>query len=79
MLVNGSPAKAGSKLKPGDTVTVCMEEGKETRVEPEEIPIEIVYEDEHFAVVNKTTGHGGASRAGEFHRNYGGRFAVQAE
>ena len=55
-LVNGASAKPGDKLKPGDVVTLAMEPPRETEVKPENIPIEIVYQDEWLAVINKPQG-----------------------
>lgn len=54
--VNGQAAKPGDKLRAGDIVTVRLEEPKEAAAVPEEIPIDIVYEDGHIAVVNKPQG-----------------------
>ena len=55
--VNGSVAKkAGAEIKTGDSVTVCIPEAVEYAVQPENIPIDIVYEDKDFAVVNKPQG-----------------------
>jgi 23S rRNA pseudouridine1911/1915/1917 synthase len=55
-LVNGKTAKPGDKLRAGDVVTLNMEEHKEAAAEPEEIPIDVVYEDSSIAVVNKPQG-----------------------
>ena len=55
--VNGAVVKkAGAEIRQGDSVTVCIPEAVEYAVQPENIPIEIVYEDEDFAVVNKPQG-----------------------
>ena len=55
--VNGSVVKkAGAEIKTGDSVTVCIPEAVEYTVQPENIPIDIVYEDKDFAVVNKPQG-----------------------
>ncbi|MGE5495815.1 MAG: RluA family pseudouridine synthase [Burkholderiales bacterium] len=55
-LVNGKTAKPGDKLRAGDVVMLNMEEPKEAAAEPEEIPIDVVYEDSSIAVVNKPQG-----------------------
>lgn len=56
--VNGAPApKAGMRLLPGDRVALRLppkESGEELRAEP--VPLNLVYEDEHLAVVNKPRG-----------------------
>ncbi len=54
--VNGKIAKPGDKLKPGDAVTVRLEEPREASAVPEDIPIDIVYEDAYIAVINKPQG-----------------------
>jgi 23S rRNA pseudouridine1911/1915/1917 synthase len=54
--VNGETARPGGKLKPGDTVTVRLDEPKEASAVPEDIPIDIVYEDASIAVINKRQG-----------------------
>lgn len=54
--VNGALARPGDKLKPGDVVTVDIEPPREPEVKAENIPIEIVYQDECLAVINKPQG-----------------------
>ena len=55
--VNGvAVKKAGTEIKCGDSVTVCIPDAVEYSVKPENIPIDIVYEDGDFAVVNKAQG-----------------------
>ncbi len=54
--VNDNAAKANAKLKSGDVVEVNIPEPKETKLAAEEIPLDIVYEDEHMLVVNKPQG-----------------------
>ncbi len=56
VLVNGSPTKAGLKLRGQERIEVTLPELKETTVLPEEIPLHIVYEDADIAVVNKPAG-----------------------
>lgn len=53
VLVNGKPNKAGYKLQVGDRVEVRLIEEPTFVLEPEPIPLEIVYEDEDLAVINK--------------------------
>lgn len=64
VLVEGRPAKASSKLRPGEQVRVLgVPTPRPLRAVPEAIPLEIVYEDAYFAVVNKPAGmmvHAGA-------------------
>ncbi len=54
--LNGLSAKPGDKLKEGDVVTVALYEPAEPAAAPEDIPIDIVYEDEYIVVVNKPQG-----------------------
>ncbi len=55
--VNGTPIrKAGAEIKKGNEVVVEIPDPVEYSVKPENIPLEIVYEDEDFAVVNKPQG-----------------------
>lgn len=56
VLVNGCTAKPGDKLKYGDEVRVRVYAPKVTTIEAEDIPIEIIYQDEDIAVVNKKQG-----------------------
>ncbi len=55
--VNGQVTyKAGTEIKRGDSVLITVPEAVEYTAKPENIPIEIVYEDGDFAVVNKPQG-----------------------
>jgi len=56
VLVNGSQVKAGYRLKVGDEVLVTVPAVQEAAVRPENIPVEIVYQDAHLAVINKPKG-----------------------
>ena len=54
--VNGHQAKSNYKLKTGDQVSAMIPEAEMLQVEAEEIPLDIVYEDEHIIVINKPKG-----------------------
>ncbi len=55
--VNGKEVKkAGLEIKLGDEVAIVIPEAVEYSVKPENIPIEIVYQDNDFAVINKPRG-----------------------
>lgn len=57
VLVNDLPTKASYQVKPGDIITISMPEPpRETDLKPENIPLDIVYEDEHILVINKAAG-----------------------
>ena len=55
--VNGKAVKANYKVKPLDIVQVLLDhEPIDFTIEPENIPIEVVYEDDDLMVVNKPAG-----------------------
>ena len=54
--VNGKTVTKSYQVKDGDQVTVEIPEPVELDVVPENIPLEIVYQDEHLLVVNKPKG-----------------------
>ena len=54
--VNGRAVKASYKVRAGDQVSVWLPELPETTAPPEDIPIEVVYEDEALTIVNKPAG-----------------------
>lgn len=56
VMVNGTTVKANYKVKAGDQVTITVPEPTVLELTPENIPLEIVYEDEDVAVVNKPQG-----------------------
>jgi 23S rRNA pseudouridine1911/1915/1917 synthase len=56
VLVNGRTVKASYRVRTGDVVSVRLPELSDTTPEPENIPIEVVYEDEALTVVNKPAG-----------------------
>lgn len=56
VLVNGKTAKKSMKVLKGDEVTVEMPELCEPEAVPQDIPLDIVYEDDDLLVVNKPKG-----------------------
>ncbi len=54
--VNHMPAKASCHTKKGDLIEVHLQEPRKPSVEPENIPLEILFEDDHIVVVNKPAG-----------------------
>ena len=66
--VNGKKASKSDKVKPGDTITVTVPEPAAYDIAPENIPLDIVYEDGDLLVVNKPKGMVVHPAAG----NYGG-------
>ena len=57
ILVNNNPVKPNYKVKPGDTIQIVLPNPpREIELIPENIPINIVYEDDDVLVVNKEAG-----------------------
>lgn len=54
--VNGQPAKTSTPLKPGDRVVAEVPPPEPAALEPEERSLQIVYEDNDLAVINKPAG-----------------------
>jgi 23S rRNA pseudouridine1911/1915/1917 synthase len=54
--VNGSPVRSSFQVLPGQKISVELPRPVISENEPEDIPIEIVFEDEHLIVVNKPAG-----------------------
>ncbi len=53
--INNKPAKASLLVKEGDTIEVTFKE-EEVVCEQEDIPLDIVYEDDFLAIINKQSG-----------------------
>ena len=51
--VNTKPVKASYRLLLGDRVEITVPEAKEPDIVPEDIPLDILYEDQDVIVVNK--------------------------
>lgn len=57
IFANGKPVKANYRVKPGDVVTLMLDRPKhETAITAENIPIDVVYEDEALMVIDKPAG-----------------------
>lgn len=57
VLVNGNAVKSNYKVKPADLITIVLPyPHREFELLPENIPINILFEDEHLIVVNKEAG-----------------------
>lgn len=54
--VNDKTGKASLKLKPGDIITLNVPEPLPLSIEPENIPLDIVFEDKNMLVINKPAG-----------------------
>lgn len=56
ILVNGFPTKPSHKVKPGETIKIEIPPPKKSPILPENIPLEVVYEDQDLLVINKPAG-----------------------
>ncbi len=56
VLVNGSPVKKRETVDVGDEIEVCFELTPELTLEAENIPLNILYEDDHLIAINKPAG-----------------------
>ena len=54
--VNARPCRAATKLRAGDEVEVVVPPPPSTDVVPQQIPLDVLYEDEHLIVLNKRRG-----------------------
>jgi 23S rRNA pseudouridine1911/1915/1917 synthase len=53
VLVNGRPPKASTTLRKGDVVEVVVPPPPPTEIQPEQIPLDVLYEDDDLIVLNK--------------------------
>ena len=56
ILVNGEERKISYKVQIGDNISINIPDPKETKIKAEEIPLDIIYEDNDIIVVNKPKG-----------------------
>lgn len=56
ILVNNKKIKSSYKVQKDDKITIEQEKPKESQLRPQNIPIEIIYEDKDIIVVNKPKG-----------------------
>ncbi len=55
--VNDRPVKSNYKVRPGDVVTLMLDRPRhDTSILPEDIPLNVVYEDSEVLVINKPAG-----------------------
>lgn len=71
VLVNLTPVKKSYLLKEGDEVIINLPEPEPMNVLPQDIPLDVVYEDEHLAIINKKSRNDCASRFWKSRRNFG--------
>ena len=56
ILLNGKKVKLSQKVKAGDIIDIQWEDNIPDNIEPENIPLDIIYEDDDVTVVNKKQG-----------------------
>ena len=57
VMANGKPVKSSYKVKPNDVLTLMLDRPRyENDIIPEDIPLDIVYEDDDLMVINKPAG-----------------------
>ena len=66
--VNEKPVKSNYKVRPGDVITLMLDRPHyDTTIEPEDIPLDVVYEDDQLMVINKPAGLVVHPGVGNFH------------
>ena len=66
ILVNGQPAQHNHKLSGGEKIVIKLPPPPKTDIIAEDIPLDVVYEDEYFLVINKPAGMVTHPAAGHF-------------
>jgi 23S rRNA pseudouridine1911/1915/1917 synthase len=56
ILLKYKPAKANNKVKSGDTIRICLPKPVKPEIIPENIPLDIIYEDKDIIIINKQKG-----------------------
>ena len=54
--INGLPVKASYQVKAGDDLSFLLPKAQEPDIEPEDIPLDILYEDENIMLLDKKAG-----------------------
>lgn len=66
--VNDHPVKSNYKVRPDDVITLMLDRPRhDTTIEPEDIPLDVVYEDDDVMVINKPAGLVVHPGVGNFH------------
>ena len=65
--IGDTPRKGSFTVHGGEAVRVAIPQSKPlSPLVPEDLPLDIVHEDDSIIVVNKSSGDGGSSRCGRF-------------
>jgi 23S rRNA pseudouridine1911/1915/1917 synthase len=67
VLLNGKPAKDSHKVRANDVIRVVPQERPALQAEPEQIPLDVLYEDEDVIAINKPAGMSVHAGAGNSH------------
>lgn len=68
VMANGKPIKSNYKVKPADVITIMMDRPRyNNEIDPEDIPLNIAYEDDCLMVINKPAGLVVHPGCGNFH------------
>ncbi|HIE65320.1 MAG: RluA family pseudouridine synthase [Nitrospira sp.] len=54
--LNGAPTKASFRVREGDQIEICIPPPEPLELIPEEIPLDLLYEDDSLLIVNKPAG-----------------------
>lgn len=54
--LNGHPARAGLRVRPGDLIEIEFPDRETEAIEPEEFTLSVLYEDEHIIAIDKPSG-----------------------
>jgi 23S rRNA pseudouridine1911/1915/1917 synthase len=67
VLLNGKPAKDSHKVRANDSIRVVPQERPALQAEPEQIPLDVLYEDDDVIAINKPAGMSVHAGAGNSH------------
>jgi len=65
VILDGLPARPAARVRPGQRIEITIPPPEPATVTPQELPLDVVYEDDHLLVINKPAGltvHPGAGR-----------------
>ena len=77
ILINSQKAKLSSKVRAGDQIDIQWEDNIPDNIEPEDIPLKIIFENDDVTVVNKEQGMVTHPAAGNWSRRLGGQVTHQ--
>jgi 23S rRNA pseudouridine1911/1915/1917 synthase len=56
VLANGLKPKASRRLRVNDRIHMTLPDADDATIDPEDLPIDVLYEDDHLVIVNKAAG-----------------------